>query len=443
MTWPALLSARRFYGPATVPAEDDERLKRPWRSAFLKDFDRIAYSSAFRRLQEKTQVHPFPQSDYVRTRLTHSLEVSSVGRSLGLGVAHTLAGKSVTEIVSVVPHFGEIVAAACLAHDLGHPPFGHAGEEAISHFFNHDRPDLLKDLSASEASEFQSFNSNAQSFRLVTRLQFWREEGGMQLTLATLGAMTKYPSSAAASSKYGYFQTDKGSFGVVAESIGLIRKSNDEWVRHPLAFLVEAADDICYLMIDIEDAYKARLIEFNHAESLLASIAGPNLGRYQTLRDTGDRIQFLRSRAIGVLIAQTIDAFCERESALLKGELAGSILDHIPASEALQNIRNFSRQHIYGDARKVDLELSGFAVIRKLLAVLSDAILALENGGHSAPVPSFYVKSLLHRFSTNYSVGNSRYENLRRLVDYVSGMTDGFAAAQFRTVVGTRDELAR
>ncbi|HZM85952.1 MAG TPA: dNTP triphosphohydrolase, partial [Blastocatellia bacterium] len=234
MSWLRLMSPERFRGPNERPTLDRDRAERSLRGPFIRDFDRIVYSSSFRRLQDTTQVYPFPESDYVRTRLTHSIEASSVGRSLGLSAGDRLrlvGSDSASDREGTIlrpSDFADVVSAACLAHDIGHPPFGHAGEEAIRHWFRIDRPELLEEgCTEAEQADLANFESNAQGFRILSRLQFWRDRGGMQLCCATLGAVTKYPRSCLGQSvvsgsrikrgKFGYFQHDRESFATVAQ----------------------------------------------------------------------------------------------------------------------------------------------------------------------------------------------------------------------------------
>ena len=281
MNWEKLLSRNRIGEPLN---EDVQSLN--GRSDFQRDFDRIVFCSAFRRLQDKTQVFPLPESDFVHTRLTHSLEVSCVGRSLGNFVGEKiLQRRKKLRSLFTQFHFGEIVAAACLAHDIGNPPFGHSGEDAIAEYFKSGNGIQYKNiLNKKQWSDISKFEGNAQGFRLVTKLQNQYNKGGLRLTYAVLGALTKYPKESFTSSaaervsnniysKFGFFQSEKNLFKEVAQAVQLETKvsstNNLWWNRHPLAFLVEAADDICYRIMDLEDGFRLGLLSFAETENFL------------------------------------------------------------------------------------------------------------------------------------------------------------------------------
>lgn len=318
MEWSKLLSPTRL-GRKDAKQKDV-------RSEFQIDYDRIVYSSAFRRLQDKTQVFPLSESDYVRTRLTHSIEVSCVGRSLG-----TLVGQFVIEQAGLkdiqAQEFGNIVAAACLAHDIGNPPFGHSGEEAIRVWFKGSGKKYLKGLSREEKEDFLNFEGNAQGFRVLTRLQNAINRGGMQLTYAVLGAYNKYPRRAylpkfaksenVSEKKFGFVRSDEKSFKEIAEGLGLNKKQGGAWSRHPLAFLMEAADDICYRIIDLEDGHRVGRVSFEETEKLLKPMAFSTKkesreGSYALIDDEKGKVEYLRARAISRLIFEAVLAFKER-----------------------------------------------------------------------------------------------------------------------------------
>lgn len=422
----------------------------------MRDFDRVVYSSAFRRLQDTTQVYPFPESDYVRTRLTHSIESSSVGRSLGLSVGQRLLQDGLREDVDASGNplrpsdFGDVVAAACLAHDIGHPPFGHAGEEAIRHWFTIDRPDLLGEgCTEAERADLANFESNAQGLRILTRLQFWRDRGGMQLCCATLGAVTKYPCSCLGHNsdsgrtvlrkKFGYFQQDKAAFDLVAGQLGLERRleESESWARHPLAYLVEAADDICYLIVDVEDGFQSGRMPFRETEEILMRVARQEGSGYRELAREGDRITFLRTKAMGALIEQTVDVFCANASKLLSGDGHSPLLEIIEDRSFVHEVRQLSQERLYNDERKVKAEIAGFAALRGLLEFYTEAILALERVGYEVTrLPYLYRRALLTLPDGEAAVPRRRYEWLLWITDYVSGMTDRFAVAQYKTVRG-------
>jgi dGTPase len=454
MVWGRLMSPERFRGSDERPSRDREGGERSLRSPFIRDFDRIVYSSAFRRLQDTTQVYPFPESDYVRTRLTHSIEASSVGRSLGLSVGQRLLQDGLDDVdASGHPpgpsDFGDIVAAACLAHDIGHPPFGHAGEEAIRHWFAIDRPDLLEEgCTEAEQADLTHFESNAQGLRILTRLQFWRDHGGMQLCSGTLGAVTKYPwgclgvkamsGEPIVRRKFGFFQQDKASFQLIAEQLGLERRleESDGWCRHPLAYLVEAADDICYLIVDIEDGFQSGRMLFNETEEILMRVARQEGSGYRELRQPVDRITFLRTKAIGALIEQTVDVFCANAPKLLSGDGLRPLLEIIEDHRVVQEVRQLCQERLYNDERKVKAEIAGFAALRGLLQFYTEAILALERVGYDMErLPYLYRRAIL-TLPAGEAVPRRRYEWLLWITDHVSGMTDRFAVAQYKTIRG-------
>ena len=301
MNWETLLSPQRKGKKGDISSA-------PSRSAFEQDYDRIIFSHPFRRLQDKTQVHPLPEHDFVHTRLTHSLEVSSVGRSLGKKAGEVILGRhpELQERLSLFD-FGAVVAAAALAHDLGNPPFGHAGEDSISDFFKHNPAgqSWRTLVTPSQWEDLVRFEGNAQGFRLLNKDQY-----GLRLTYACLGAFTKYPCPAMLSErdparksqkKFGYFQSEAAFFREVAHHLGLHPLAEDAWCRHPLAFLVEAADDICYSIIDLEDACRLGLVSFDETVELLAGILGDRLNRTKLAasEDLNEKLGVLRSLAIG------------------------------------------------------------------------------------------------------------------------------------------------
>src|SRR6267378_2881740 len=328
MNWTQLLSSHRL--GQKQDAHDQSR------SAFEQDYDRIIFSHPFRRLQDKTQVHPLPVEDFVHTRLTHSLEVSSVGRSLGKKVGEQILKRhpELNEKFSLFD-VGAIVAAASLTHDLGNPPFGHAGEDAISDFFRHHvfgqgfQPRVTK----AQWEELVRFEGNAQGFRILNKSEY-----GLKLTFATLGAFTKYPCPAffpqrdktkKSQKKFGFFESEEELFGEVASSLGLIRREKNVWCRHPLAFLVEAADDICYSIIDLEDGCRLGLVGFEETVDLLAPILGDKLDRAKLAKGTGlnEKLGILRAMAIGELIDAATVVFLDHEQAMLDGQFDMALMD--------------------------------------------------------------------------------------------------------------------
>lgn len=417
MDWNHLLSARRL---GHVGAEDVT----PARSPFQKDWDRIVFSSAFRRLQDKTQVHSLSASDYVRTRLTHSLEVSSVGRSLGAAVGQTIAQRHRLRTGLSAAEFGHILAAACLAHDIGNPPFGHFGEETIRAWFAGPGRALLEPLTPNQRADLLGFEGNAQGFRIVARLQNWRDAGGLRLTAATLASFAKYPFNSlagAARRKFGFFAAEAGLFAEVAEEVGLIPRREGGWQRHPLAWLVEAADDICYRVVDLEDGYKLGRITFAQAEPLLRELVHRDPPRYREIGDEPRRIAYLRAKAIGQLIDDAATCFLDREPAIMTGTFTGEILAETRAWPVLERMSDLTRAHVFQTDERVARELEGEQIITTLLATTTSAFLARERGG---PLPA--------GFPEDVPANAARYDWLLAVTDYISGMTDSYAQEQYR-----------
>ncbi len=459
MSWRKLMSRKRFLGLTEKPRQDK---KRDVRSPFIKDADRIIYSSPFRRLQDKTQLHPFPVTDYIRTRLTHSLEVSSVGRSLGMAVGqdvikkHNLgSGRNKLESSD----FGAVVAAACLAHDIGNPPFGHAGEEAIRHWFQQGKAqDLLRSVKdLRKKADLTAFEGNAQGFRILTRLAESREKGGLRLSSATLGAFMKYPCGScsknletgdlSARKKFGYYQEDQKAFQVIANEVGLLRKggSPGDRCRHPLAYLVEAADDICYLIVDMEDGHKYNMLKYEKVSKLLKEICGDeaNSRRLKTMREAADKIAYLRAKAIGVLIGQVHDLFMKNEDAILMGDFEDELLNRIPNSAIIMEIRQLCNNRLYNDHHKIITELTGFEVVQGLLEIYVSAIMAwMENGWKTDGLAPKYQKTV-QLLPGHAVIPKNPYQWLLRVTDYLSGMADGFALTQYQQLKGIRVEIAK
>lgn len=445
MNWRRLLSSIRLGQAGSVETDDA-------RSAFQRDFDRIVFSSAFRRLQDKTQVFPLAQNDYVRTRLTHSLEVSCVGRTLGSKVGEVVLQRH--RIGHLHPHdLGAMVAAACLAHDMGNPPFGHAGEDAIRLWFQNSSlgQSLVPALRAEQRDDFLRFEGNAQGFRLAARLQNPDNYGGLQLTCATLACASKYPRAAFLAQeapagigfgKYGFFHEDRALFSEVAKSLSLKPALDGAWHRHPLAYLVEAADDICYLIIDIEDAFRLRLLSFADAQSLLYPlIDDENLSvkrRLQGIRHDKERLEFLRAKAIGSLIEQTFECFVGNEAALLSGDFNAALIDGIPAAVALAAVKNYAERNVYTSPQVVEVGAAGFEVLGGLLQAFIGAIDDVARHGARASAKS---RMLMHLLPVQF-VGPERqpdadlYRRLLRITDFVSGMTDTYAVNLYKKITG-------
>lgn len=441
MDWERLLSPRRLThaaAPEPITAA---------RNPFQKDWDRVVFCSAFRRLQDKTQVHSLPETDYVRTRLTHSMEVSSVGRSLGAAVGETVLQRRPGALGEIsAAEFGHIVSAACLAHDIGNPPFGHFGEATIRHWFGHGPGvSLLRPLDPAQGRDFECFEGNAQGFRVLTRLQNWKNAGGLRLTCATLATFMKYPRPAlpadgaaidpgdCAMKKHGFFAIDRDSFAEVAAEVGLDRRDGGAWCRHPLAFLLEAADDICYRVVDLEDGFKLGRIAFETAEELLQPLVGGFPPRYREIDEPSQRIAYLRAKAIGQLIEDATTVFLDNEGAILAGRFRDDLIARCAAAPTLREIERLTRERIFQTRARYEVEIGGVEILETLLSAAAEAMLQTERGQSLSPRS----EALLHLLPERPPPGPvERYQSLLRVTDYVSGMTDSYALATFRRVKG-------
>ena len=437
MNWNTLLSAKRF------GLEEFHRERHENRSEFQRDYDRLIFSAPFRRLQNKTQVFPLPGSVFVHNRLTHSLEVSCVGRSLGNDVARGILARRPELAETYLPEIGAIVSAACLAHDLGNPPFGHSGERAISTFFSEGKGLSLRDnddLSAGLWEDFTHFEGNANAFRLLTHQFEGRRPGGFVLTYSTLASIVKYPfasSLAGRKSKFGFFTSEEASFRRIAEELGM-RKLSDappRYVRHPLVYLVEAADDICYQIMDIEDAFKLRLLSGEETKALFLGFfddeaAARLLEAYPDSTDTSDHIAYYRSCAINALERACVRVFTDHEADILAGRFAGSLVDHLPPAllAAYRRCERVARSRIYSCKEVTDIDLAGYHIIYTLLDLMTEAVLEPERT---------YSRLLLRQVSEQYELTAPRLaDRIMAVLDYVSGMTDVYALDLYRKING-------
>jgi dGTPase len=439
MRWKTLLSRQRLAKGAT-----DQEL--PYRSAFEIDIDRITFSTSFRRLADKQQVHGIGGSDYVRSRLTHSMEAARVGRSLG-----TWAGREILsrfggeEAVGATPFdIGHVVAAAALAHDLGTPCFAHTGEDIVSDWFKDSAVGqrVLEGLPAQEVCELRNFEGNAQGFRVLTRLQGWRSVGGLQLSVATLGAYSKYPWSAGDGTvarphprKYGFFASEQTLFAEMADAVGLIRQGPDSWCRHPLAYLVEAADDACYRVVDIEDAVKMRMLSFRDAEELLRPLVEMDADEFAGIEDEDRRLIYLRARAIDRLVHDAARMFIERLPTLMLGERCPPLLHLTERAGALKDIENISFSRIYRGQQRCETDIIAARTIATLLDAYGEALLAREELGTERGLPRRHA-SLLETMPGIRKMPLDRAGWVRVLVDYIAGMTDRFAIRQAQMIAG-------
>lgn len=436
MNWEQLLSTKRF------GLEDYKDNNKHERTEYQRDYDRLIFSSPFRRLQNKTQVFPLPGSVFVHNRLTHSLEVSSVGRSLGENVGRELR-KKYPESGAHFEEIGSIVSAACLAHDLGNPPFGHSGEKAISTFFSEGKGKELQNEVEKEGgrwSDFTSFEGNANAIRLLMHQFRGRREGGFALTYSTLASIVKYPYSSELSggkNKFGFFATEEQAYEQIASMLGIkqLNKKPLQFSRYPLVYLVEAADDICYQVMDIEDAHKLHLIHSEKTlELLLGFFEGEKLQRrlknIQLVSDVNEQIAYLRASVIGLLVNECSRVFLENEVQILAGEFGGTLIKHISpkAKEAYKTCSDFAVKHIYRSKDVLDIELAGYRIIGFLLETFTDAI---QHPDHE------YSKLLLQRVPEQYETDSpTLYGKIQSIIDYVSGMTDVYALDLYRKMTG-------
>ena len=442
MKWENLLSLKR-HGDVEKRLrinQDDMRL------GYDSDYDRIIFSSAFRSLQDKTQVIPLSKTDFVHTRLTHSLEVSVVGRTLG-----RIVGKAILEkypyLVSEYGHtytdFGTIVAAASLAHDIGNPPFGHSGERAIGDYFKiGNGAKYQANLSEKEWQDLIDFEGNANGFSVLTGSRPG-VEGGLRLSNATLGAFMKYPKESLPKKptkeihdkKYGFFQTDKYAFKEIATDLGLIDNASNtneiRYKRHPLTFLVEAADDICYTIIDFEDGINLRWIESNQIENYLKPLtAAIDQAKYNNLEHVEDKISYLRAVAINSLIQDAVKIFLDNEEAILNGQFTCAIMDKSRFKEQLQNILNICIEKVYNSNDVIEKEIVGYQVINFLLDKFTTAYNNKFDNKASA-----YDEMILKLLPARYkSEKASLYERLLNIAHFVSMLSDGKALQMYKTL---------
>lgn len=444
MQWEQLLSLRK-HGDKRKRLRSEQS---DTRVDFEVDYDRIIFSSAFRSLQDKTQVIPLSKTDFVHTRLTHSLEVSVVGRSLG-----RLVGK---QIIAKYPYlaevhrfnmndFGAIVAAASLAHDIGNPPFGHSGEKAIGEYFKIGKGQRFKDqLSPKEWQDLIDFEGNANGFSVLTGSRPGID-GGLRISYATLGAFMKYPkeslpkkpTSQIADKKYGFFQWDKETFSDVAQDLGLIRKPGEDlgFERHPLAFLVEAADDICYTIIDFEDGINLGLIDEDYALEYLIKLVQDTIDtdKYKLLVTKEDRISYLRALAIGNLIGDAVSIFMANEDAILAGTFHQSIMDKSKYKSQMNDIISLSVKNIYRSREVVEKELNGYHVINNLL----DKFITAYNNRYENKATNFDELLLRLLPEKHHQEKDTLYGRLMHICHFISMLTDSKAIQYNKIISGS------
>lgn len=434
--WLGFLSDKRV-GEAHDTSYDN------FRSSYQRDRDAIVFSESFRKLQGKTQVFSLARNDYVRDRLTHSMEVASVGRNLG-----EIVGRHVIEthgIDSITAHdFGVILEAACLAHDIGHPPLAHAGEEAIREYFVNNA-DKLSHKVGTAYQDFLNFEGNAHNMRILCDLEQNSRQGGMRLTSAVLGAITKYPrlsfhhrdmNTKWVSKKFNFFYKDFSTLKTLADNLGLKPTHNDnEFFRSPLAYLVEAADDTCYALIDIEDAYVMGVIGFGSAVQLLAPMTDSKIERGDL--DEIDYLKRLRAKAIGRLLDEVSHIFIENEDAILDGTFKGDLLDHVSVSREFYRLKEYAHKHIYTSTPAIEVRTAGYKIIDSLQDIfVTSAIDHLENGAGKSSKSNTYLNYIDKKYRKNILSSKDHYSIIMSVCDYVASMTDHQAVEVYKNFFG-------
>lgn len=439
MEWKQLISNKRFGQEHKHAERHDDR------SEFKRDYDRLIFSSAFRRLQNKTQVFPLPGSIFVHNRLTHSLEVASVGMSIGNDISRRVILKRPELKDTLVEEIGTIVSAACLAHDLGNPPFGHSGEKAIQTFFSEGPGQKIKSMVSSEFwDDITHFEGNANAFRILTHRFKGRRQGGFVMTYSMLASIVKYPFASCLAGnhgKFGFFASEAESYRKIADELGIFCKSAPgkplKYARHPLVYMVEAADDICYEIMDIEDSHKLKILSFAETEHLLLSFFDEDIQQKirqriidEELTDENEKVVYMRASVIGKLENECVAAFLTHEEEILAGTFEGSLIDHISEGQkkAYKECEKISYSKIYQSKPVLDIELSGYQIMATLMEVFVEA----------AVNPSrFYSKQLLRRVSSQYDIENENLEErIMAVLDYISGMTDIYALDIYQKING-------
>jgi dGTPase len=459
INWNALLSNQRLCRDKEQGYEDNDR------DDFERDFDRIIFSSAFRRLKDKTQVYPLSKNDYTRTRLTHSLEVAGVGRSLGRKVQRAL--ERAEKIEKGKPEFAAVVAAACLAHDIGNPPFGHSGESAIQAWAKKnvgtDKAARFQVTTPQQAADLTEFEGNAQGMRVLSKLQSRRRHGGMQLTIATLGAMMKYPCPSVIDGagrdrkrveqkKFGYFADDSQLILPALRGLEMQEYAPGAFRRHPLAFLVEAADDICYALVDLEDSVDQKVITENEAFDLMTPLAQ----RIERYRDKGydgkHRLEWLRAYSINVLVKDCASVFESKYDDICNGSFHESLVKNSESAEDYERVISAVRKNAYKDRRVLEVEAAGHQVICGLLDYFAPSLISFgskNDDDEKKRMRWLFPASYLHRPGEAVPSENlkdvewaleslSTYQRLLAVTDYISGMTDSFAVDLYQKLSGIR-----
>ena len=439
MEWKNLISNKRFGQEHKHAERHDDR------SEFKRDYDRLIFSSAFRRLQNKTQVFPLPGSIFVHNRLTHSLEVASVGLSLGNDISRRIILKRPELKDTLFEEIGTIVSAACLAHDLGNPPFGHSGEKAIQTFFTEGAGVNIKPLVSEDFwNDITHFEGNANGFRILTHRFKGRRQGGFVMTYSMLAAIVKYPfvsSLAGKHGKFGFFTSEKDTYQKIATELGITRLSKEgeplKYARHPLVYMVEAADDICYEIMDIEDSHKLKILSYAETEHLLLNFFDKDTQQKirqriidEGLTDENEKVVYMRASVIGKLENECVKAFLDHEEEILAGTFQGCLINHISELQksAYKECEKTSYNKIYQSKPVLDIELSGYKIMATLMEVFIDA---------AVNPTRFYSRQLIRRVSSQYDIENTNLEErIMAVIDYISGMTDIYALDIYQKING-------
>ncbi len=439
MNWQELISNIRLGQESRHSERHDDR------SEFKRDYDRLIFSAPFRRLQNKTQVFPLPGSIFVHNRLTHSLEVASVGMSLGNDAAKAIIARRPELTGSLFEEIGTIVATACLAHDMGNPPFGHSGEKAMQTFFTEGEGAALKDRLKPEVwSDITHFEGNANAFRLLAHRFCGRRDGGFDMTYTTLASIVKYPCSsmtAGSKGKFGFFDEERPIYEKIAAKLGLRKLSAEgeplRYARHPLVYLVEAADDICYEIMDMEDAHKLKILSFAEvSELMLGFFSGEEKAHilrrieHESITDENEQINYMRASAIGKLVNLCTATFVEHEQEILDGTFNGSLIGNMDEGprEAYRRCSEVSRRKIYNSKPVLDIELSGYHIMETLMKNMTEAAVHPDR---------FYSKQLINRVSSQYDIHSDSLDTrILAVIDYISGMTDIYALDIYQKING-------
>ena len=435
MDWERLLTRKRYGHDEVESAEQG-------RSHFHKDHDRIIFSSAFRRLGRKTQVHPMSLNDHIHTRLTHSIEVGSLGRSLGIRAGELIADQLPKGISP--DDLGMIVQSACLAHDIGNPPFGHAGEYAIRDWFRQRQDDQrFSQLSDDEFLDLKTFEGNAQGLRVVTKIENHLFDGGLRLTYPTLGTLLKYPWTARHGGKKGKFSCYQAELPLVAslaKDLGLPQLDEDRWARHPLNFLMEAADDICYAILDLEDAIELNLLSFDEVKPILLTLCGDlefDDEIFATQASARRKISALRGRAMENMVDSAVQVFTDQLPEIMLGQYQGELLsDGDPmVRDGLAAAKRIAQERVFPDNRKAELEVGAYTILGVLVEAFIEAVWEQhQKQGEDLGYRSEKIIGLMGIHAP--TSGESLYQGYMRALDFISGMTDSYASYLARQIGG-------